>query len=318
MQNKIKRELERGVYVRENNLYAQCQAYKNINRGWINYLISDAITFSHRENDYEHYDYPYALETHDYYELIIYSSVEDMHYIADGHYFNVPKGAALLIKPNTMHMLRLEENNNCERYVINFRSPEKLFPDASVLEFLDCGNENYALFIVDKADKNRFSELCSNIENSLLEDSSKFQRARAILNITALFIALSETRPADIKKLTVTGQDALLPSFIIEVKNYIDENYLNINSVSKLSENFHYNKEYLTRSFRKHFNIPIWDYIIKRRLMYCCTLLDGGEFISAAALKSGFYNRASFTKLFKRYLECTPSEYIKGQNINLK
>lgn len=307
MESKIARELDRGVYVREGARNAPCPAYRNTKRGWVNYLIGGAVTFSHRQNDYEHYHYPYNLEMHDYYELIIYLSDDALQYIADGQYFTVPKGAALLIKPHTMHMLRLPDTNRCQRYVINFRAPEHLFPDPMALDFLSQGEQNYALFTTEKGN---FAAICANLEATLANTCSPFQQARALWYLTELFITLSETRTAQTVQLHASQEIAPVPPFLLEVKSYIDANYLAIPSVSALAAHFHYNAEYLTRSFRRYFNTPLWEYVIRRRLMYCSTLLRKGERVGEAAMKSGFSNRASFTKLFRRHFGCTPSEYV--------
>ncbi len=306
MQDKIQREMQNGVYIRKNAENALCPAYINTQRGWINYAIGGKVTFSHRKNDYERYQYPYSLEMHDYYELIIYLSEETLQYIADEQYFTFPQGSALLIKPHTMHMLKLSEFGNCERYVINFRSPETLFPDNSVLGFLNRGNENYALF---PASENSFAEICEQIEYILSSTETPFQHTYAVMKLTELFIKISENRTADGEEINIADIHLSVPDFIIDVKSYIDNNYLDIASVSALAERFHYNREYLTRSFKRYFNTSVWNYVILRRLMYCGLLLRNGESVSRAALKSGFANRANFTKLFRRHFGCTPSEY---------
>ncbi len=305
MKNKIEKNLQSGTYTRVSSPDSVCPAYFNCERGWINHIVSDKISFSHRKNDYSAYEYPYVLEAHDNYELIIYHSGEDLEYIADGQHFIVPQGSALLIKPHIMHMLRLPSPMACERYVLNFRSLGDLFPDRTAISFLDKGSANCALFPAKEHD---FSALSDAVECALTEEETPFKNAKALARITELFIAISETPAAEIADQSEIRAVSSVPASILEIKEYIDGHYMEISSIPELLEHFFYNREYVTRCFRKYFGIPIYDYILRRRLIFSRNLLLAGESVSDAAQKAGFRNRSSFIKLFKKHFGCAPSD----------
>ena len=55
--------------------------------------------------------------------------------------------------------------------------------------------------------------------------------------------------------------------------------------------------------------MPIYDYILEKKMLHFKHLLLKGEGVEAAARICGFSNMSSFSKLFKKKNGCTPSEY---------
>lgn len=68
--------------------------------------------------------------------------------------------------------------------------------------------------------------------------------------------------------------------------------------------------EHLCRSFKKHFNISPTTYINDLRLAYVVNLLLHTDMpITDIALEAGFDSLSYFNNLFKKKLNCTPSEH---------
>lgn len=53
-------------------------------------------------------------------------------------------------------------------------------------------------------------------------------------------------------------------------------------------------------------------YIIDLRVRKSIELLEEGTLVTEAALSSGFFDSSYYTKMFKRYMNCTPREYVKN------
>jgi AraC-like DNA-binding protein len=94
----------------------------------------------------------------------------------------------------------------------------------------------------------------------------------------------------------------------------VDANFLHLRSVNDVADHFFYSREYISRSFQKYFNTPLYDYILNRKMMHCCTLLQQGELVESAARKAGFHNLSSFVKVFRKRYGCNPSEYKAYQH----
>ena len=114
---------------------------------------------------------------------------------------------------------------------------------------------------------------------------------------------------SDRKTLVIGNVQMSAPHFIRDIKEYIDENYLLIDSAEALSRQFYYSREYISRSFSKYYNTPIYEYILERKMQHSALLLKQGTSVEASAHNSGFGNMSSFIKLFRKYYGCTPSEY---------
>lgn len=286
----------------KNNRYRQAGAcaYRNLAEGWIDYYLNDHLMLSHRRNEEEREELPERLHAHNYYELTLIAAGEAVEYIADGKSIAAEEGMAILTKPGRIHMYRLEKPIRYERLVIYFKNPECLFAIGGMMDFIKEGNDFFAVFRLPPLAIARLSEA-----SAALEKGAPGAAASAYLAIGELFLMLSKEKVQEpVKEAT--------PHFIGEIKAYIDIHFLELSSASALSEKFFYSREYISRSFRRYYNTPIYDYILQRKLLYCCALLKEGARVEHAAAAAGFGNLAGFGKLFKKHYGCTPSEYKKG------
>ncbi len=300
MREKIRDNLEKGRYAQRISGLSS-EAYFNQEGGWRDYLLSEKILFSHRENDYSPDALPEKLHVHDYYELTIIVGGEGVAYIADGQSISIHGGMAILTKPMHFHMFRLTAPVYYDRYVLYFKNIEGLFPDSAIMDFVKMGNDACAVFELSEYPLLSYVRAA---ENALSDRELSYSSVKAYLNICDMFLLLSD------HKAVAEGHVAVsVPHFMNEIKEYIDENYLLIHSVEELSERFFYSREYISRSFRRYYNTPIYEYILDRKMLHCTALLRQGASVEAAAHGSGFGNMSSFIKLFRKMNRCTPSEY---------
>lgn len=271
----------------------------NISQGWNDCYLTENLMLSHRCNDYPDGELPERLHAHDYYELTLIAEGEGVEYIADGQNVAAEVGMAILTKPGKVHMYRLEKPIRYERFVIYFKDPERLFDVGEIMKFIEQGSEAFAAFRLPPFAYSRLLE-----EEKALVSGAPTACASAYLAIGELFLLLSKEKSA-------TPIKDLPPHFIGEIKDYIDGHFLELSSATALCEKFFYSREYISRSFRRYYNTPIYDYILQRKLLYCRTLLEKGEGVESAARKAGFSSLAGFVKLFKKQYGCTPSEYKK-------
>lgn len=75
----------------------------------------------------------------------------------------------------------------------------------------------------------------------------------------------------------------------------------------------------ISKSLTKFKGFGFVDYINQQRILYCVAKFDQGEWLNftleAVATECGFSNRNSFTKSFKKFRECSPSEYRERSRI---
>ena len=112
------------------------------------------------------------------------------------------------------------------------------------------------------------------------------------------------------KKL-IRFQDAPLE---VRVRQYIDANLSEEMDVESLCRNFGVSKSSLYLLSREALGKGVTDYIRERRVQKACELLiDSALPISAVAERVGYSDMGYFTKVFKKYMGCTPSTYRKNR-----
>ena len=305
MKAKIKENLKKNAYVGKLDKN-HVTAYKK-EAGWIDYLVSEKIIFSHRQTPCSKVKHQY-LHINNYFELLVYRQ-GTMEYIAENQTLVAEPNVVILSKPLTFHMNRPFNEEICERYVMYFMDSikyETMF-DESVFDVLTASEESSVYIKLSDPKAKELYDLLDTIETTLQEDS-KYADSLAMTYFIQLFIFLS--RQINSTDALPHTQNTHLEK-IYQIKAYIDAEYANISNVSELAQRFFYSREYITREFRKHFNTPIYQYIVSRKLLLSKKYIHLGITIDKAARMAGFTNMASFIKLFKKDTGLTPSEYQK-------
>lgn len=98
----------------------------------------------------------------------------------------------------------------------------------------------------------------------------------------------------------------------VDVIYYLQAHYNNKITIEKLAEIFHTNRTTLINDFKKYTGQSVNQYLIELRLVMASTLLRDTE-LSADEIseRTGFSDISYFSKVFKKKLIYTPSEYRK-------
>lgn len=98
---------------------------------------------------------------------------------------------------------------------------------------------------------------------------------------------------------------------------YIRMNFDRTITASKVAEALGYNVDYLGRIYRQTFNITLTEAIQRRRIDKACEyLLNSNLTVSQIASKCAFSDPDYFRRIFKRYMQITPSDY-RDENSSL-
>jgi len=99
---------------------------------------------------------------------------------------------------------------------------------------------------------------------------------------------------------------------LFAIGTYIQENYLEIKSLDELAEHFDISKSYLCRIFKKRTGLTVITYLNSLKLQYACKLLLETDLpINEISRMCGFKSDIYFTRVFKKLMECTPSQKRK-------
>ncbi len=110
------------------------------------------------------------------------------------------------------------------------------------------------------------------------------------------------------------SEKAAPKSVVRTVKKYIDDNFSNTDlSTETISRELSYNKKYLSATFKKSFGIGISEYMMVIRIQHACALMDQGfKHIKEIAALCGYNDPMYFSKVFRKRMQVTPTEYISG------
>lgn len=96
----------------------------------------------------------------------------------------------------------------------------------------------------------------------------------------------------------------------VDVIYYLQSSYNQKITIEKLAEEFHTNRTTLLNDFKKYTGQSVNNYLISLRLMMASTLLRDTELpVDEICDRTGFHDISYFSKVFKKKLYYTPSEY---------
>lgn len=97
------------------------------------------------------------------------------------------------------------------------------------------------------------------------------------------------------------------------VINYISDNYLNPISLKNISEIANMNKSAFCKYFKKRYRKTVFEMINEIRIDHACRLIREEKYnITQVCYQSGFNNFSNFSRMFKKNINKTPSEYANA------
>ena len=269
--------------------------------GWMDYIIDDNLVYSHRKNEYTKQNFTEGLHVHDFYELIIYVN-GNVDYVTDNYLVKPQPYSVVWFCPGQMHTATLISHSGYERYVLYFT--EEFFELNNIAipmtKFMNINNTNAFKPRVQYVEE--IKKIIERIDQTLHSDLP-YSGLLAKALIIELFDVFNKP---DIG----IAQHFASTNILMEIKNYIDNQYAEISSTVDVAEKFHYSREHISRIFKDMFNISISDYIAKRRVLESLPLLNE-MLLSEVAYSVGFKSQSAYISAFAKNMGYLPSSYKK-------
>ena len=97
---------------------------------------------------------------------------------------------------------------------------------------------------------------------------------------------------------------------VLQALAYIDEHYAEKISLEQIAAQSHVNSTYMSELFKKEMGVRLIDYINNLRVIHACEYLRFSNYsMGQIAELCGFNDQNYFTKVFKKFLNTTPSNY---------
>lgn len=156
-----------------------------------------------------------------------------------------------------------------------------------------------------------FNTLFRSIYELLVSNEAEIEETCHYLMMSILSLLLKQIRMQD-----GGMREESHSSMILNIRQYLDENYMNDLSLQVISDRFHISTYYLSHIFKDETGYSPMNYIIRRRIGEAQTLLITTKLsITEIAGMVGFSNPNNFNIQFQKQVGLSPREYRKTYTI---
>ena len=155
-----------------------------------------------------------------------------------------------------------------------------------------------------------FAQLYANLKLQFLQDQSEYKNLAVLENpeeIKALSLRILQSVTG---KLSSGGEDtgAAVTAKLIQ---YVNEHFSENISLQDAAEKVFFSPVYCSRFFKKQTGENFSDYLLRVRMENAVRLLRENKKITEISQACGYSSSGYFTRTFKEYFKCTPSEYMR-------
>lgn len=224
------------------------------------------------------------------------------YYVTDGEFsikvenktYRAKKGMWFFIPAGTLHSYHNYPDKTMEKYWMHF----DLYPDVSAVKNL--GLNHYVTVPEDSIVPQLFSEYAELKETESITDKIKIKGL--ILRLLGEYIELSKNSDVNIENQDEDRIDRAL-SYI---NYYLDKEIKN----EELAKLCYLHPNHFIRFFKQKTGATPQQYILMRRIETAKSFIEQTELgMAEIAEKTGFYDSAHFTRVFKKFYSMTPMQY---------
>lgn len=237
----------------------------------------------------------------------------------------VNEGQAILLNRNVFHAIRSTGNDNCILLSLLF-NPNIMFHNETsslaqgyITPVTEDSGLKYTIF--DRKDMWGRSILSyiNDIFDANFSKEFGYELATqsALCQLWLLLLKKSKhkvTKPIGSKKkkdASLSPDEARIKDAII----YIQKHYPEAMTLDDIAASIHVSKSECCRCFKRAVNLTPFEYLMRYRVLQAADKILQNDrnttSISELASSVGFNNTSYFNKLFKKYFNCTPTEYRK-------
>lgn len=252
-------------------------------------------------------------------EIMIINHGEADFFTDDQPAIRLHAGEGVLINQNVMHSLRpVDEEANCSLYCVVFH-PSFLFGYGNTVmssKYLVPILSSPAMRIISLHEQDSWQAKLLDTANSIIA-STLTKRYGYELTVKSYLcqlwlILLEQVVPQNVST-TKQNTISLDESRVKEAILYIEAHYSEQITLDQLASSIHISKSECCRCFKRTLQITPIEYLMKYRIFKAANIIQKNDpeihSISALAFSVGFNNASYFNKVFRQFLNCTPSEY---------
>ena len=255
-------------------------------------------------------DFFYPEETHEFYELA-YIDSGTIHCTRNDETTELHQGDFLLIPPLQAHTYSTSCNQTATLFIICFRSRSEYL---SILDQKITLNQD-AKHIVSQIVLEAKNAFVFPFEKKLkLLPKPTIGAQQMVANeLEKLLIHLIRTRISENRDIVfVMSSMELEHSLSNDIYNLLKAHLYDDITLEEISQQTYYSKTFINGIFKKSIGLPIMKYYTMMKIHEAKKLLRQDMTIAAVAAQLSFESPTYFTKVFKKYVHMTPTEYKKS------
>ncbi|WP_234123077.1 AraC family transcriptional regulator [Clostridium hydrogenum] len=243
---------------------------------------------------------------HDFLEFSFVLSGETS-YIVNDILYTVTKGQLMAFNPGVYHSEIVNKYENFNELHIGIKNINiRNFPQNYITK------ENFLGVFNFKKYEKEFYNCCTELVKEHAKHEPGYELVLKCLSMKLLILFLRETYSEESRKEIKQCNFELSEksNIVKEIISYMNNNYMQNISLYKLSKNMYLSPVYISKIFKEQTGVSPINYLIKIRLEKAVHLLIGTNLSVKTIAKSVGYNDAYyFSKLFKKYYNCSPSRF---------
>ena len=265
---------------------------------------------------YKSYMHSIRWHWHEEMEVIIVNSGKAEFNTDDETYILSP-GQGLILNQNVIHSIHCVEGSNCTFYSVVFH-PDFLFGKSNSYmrtQFL-LPAQSFSILkalILDEKDAWNESMLDALNEVIAVNLNKSFGYEMATKGYLCQFWANLVSKLPQTAEIVPSSQISLDEQRVKQAMLFIRLHHAESLTLDDIADSIPVSKSECCRCFKRTIQMTPFEYLMKYRIFEASKkILDdnyAAHSISDLALSVGFNNISYFNKLFKRYLDCTPTEY---------
>ncbi|MBT2289987.1 helix-turn-helix transcriptional regulator [Paenibacillus albidus] len=242
----------------------------------------------------------------DSYEII--SPIDStLHIDCNNTPYAIESGEILVIPPHTLHRgIKYCEGRMKFHWLHFSAAPLQFKTEAEVIQEINDNNPDEMIILpvyTNKIDAKRFHIMF----NQLLD---LYQKKKRKNYLNAYLNCLLHELTSEIMDYLI--QKEYNSNRLQPIQDWIRIHAFEEITLEQIAEHFKYNKNYLSRIYKKHVGIGIAEQFIKFRLKHAKELLTETDLsINEIASEVGYEDSKYFMRLFKKYESVTPTQYRK-------
>lgn len=278
------------------------------------YRREDSI-FSQSDFDYH---------SHDRFEIYYFHS-GDCKYLIGNQIYRLNPDDIIIMNGFTLHRANPLPTMPYVRSVIEFSSEwiSSLVNSLNVPELLQPFHKlgNSIFQNIDQKQSVEIKELIKNIalltegelNNTVNNKEKKLKCRLKEAEISALLIQLLVKiyKLSQLNFVNISSFESEKECHVNRIKSWIDDHFTSNISLDDVSKSLHISKYYMSRIFKEITGYTVMQYIMSRRMNQAKYLLEinPDKSITEVGLESGFESSSHFSRLFRKQVNMTPSEY---------